>query len=89
LWTDSASGFSVVGLRARYNERGEFLITSTPALADDASLPSSGPVIFPHFVQGAGYTTKFILMNRTVGALANGSVRYFSQSGQPVSIPVQ
>ena len=28
LWTDSDSGFSVVGLRARYNERGDFLITS-------------------------------------------------------------
>jgi len=88
LWTDSDSGFSVVGLRARYNERGDFLITSTPALADDAS-PTSGPAIFPQFVQGVVYTTEFILLNRTIGAIANGSVRYFSQSGQPVSIPMQ
>src|SRR5262249_36006625 len=29
LWTDSGSSFSVIGLRARYNERGDFLITST------------------------------------------------------------
>jgi len=88
LWTDSNLGFSVVGLRARYNERGEFLITSTPALADDAPL-SSSPAILPHFVQGGGYTTEFVLLNRTIGAVANGAVRYFSQSGQPVSIPVQ
>jgi hypothetical protein len=87
LWTDSATGFAAVGLRARYNERGDFLITSTPAIPDGAPV-NSGPAIFPHFVQGGGYTTEFVLMNRTIGTVANGSVQFFSQSGQPASLPL-
>jgi hypothetical protein len=88
LWTDSGSGFSVIGLRARYNERGEFLITSTPALPDDAPI-NTGPLVFPHFVQGGGYTTEFVLLNRTVGVISSGTVRYFSPSGEPSSVPLE
>jgi hypothetical protein len=87
LWTDSGPGFAAVGLRARYNERGDFLITSTPAIPDDAAL-NSGPAIFPHFVQGGGYTTEFVLLNRTTGPIASGRLQFFSQSGEPASVPL-
>src|SRR5262249_38590898 len=38
--TVSSAGISVVGLRGRYNERGDFLITTTPPTNESAALPT-------------------------------------------------
>ena len=66
LRISSASAISVVGLRGRYNERGDFLITTTPPVAEDE--PSyTGELVFPHIVEGAGYTTQFILFSGKPG----------------------
>ena len=73
---------SVVGLRARYNERSEFLITTTPPV-DESTPPESGDRYFPHIVDGDGYTTDFILLTGTPGS-SSGDLRLFSQDGVPV-----
>src|SRR5262249_19241456 len=57
-----AAGLSVVGLRGRYNERGDFLITTTPPTNESAP-PSSTELLFPHLANGGGYTTQFILFS--------------------------
>jgi hypothetical protein len=49
---------SAIGLRGRYNERGDFLVATIPALADNAAAASE-ELIFPHIVTGGGYTTEF------------------------------
>jgi len=59
----SNTSISAIGVRGRYNERGDFLISTTPALADD-SVATNAELVFPHIVTGGGYTTEFILMNR-------------------------
>jgi hypothetical protein len=85
--TSSSGGISVIGLRGRYNERGDFLITTTPPT--DESRAPVGPQFFPHFADGGGFTTQFILFNGGADQSSSGSLRFFDQSGQPISLAVQ
>jgi hypothetical protein len=62
---------SVVALRGRVNERGEFLMTTLP-VTDLSSAPSAGPVVFSHFAAGGGWTTEIVLVNPTDSALTGG-----------------
>jgi hypothetical protein len=86
--TSSTSGVSVVGLRGRYNERGDFLITTTqPTLESGPS--STGEQFFPHLAAGGGYITQFILFNGATDQSSSGSLRFFSQSGQTLNLDVR
>jgi len=75
---------SVLGLRGRYNERGEFLISEMPAF--DESGPSPSSLVFPHFADGQGYSTEFILINAVAGLTSGGQLRFFSPTGQSLLI---
>jgi sugar lactone lactonase YvrE len=86
LRATSTSPIAIVGLRGRYNERSEFLITTTAAI-DEAALPPYGELFFPHIADSGGYTTQFILMAGT-GGQATGSLRLVTQTGQPLSLPL-
>ena len=50
-----------MALRATFNQRGEFLLTSTPVA--DVTASSAGRVYFPHFADGGGFSTSIILVN--------------------------
>jgi hypothetical protein len=78
LHISSDSMISAIGLRTIYNERGDFLFATTPALAGNTP-PSSDAVVFPQVVSGSGFNTEIILMNST-GA-SQGTVTLTSQSG--------
>jgi hypothetical protein len=88
LRISASAGISVVGLRGRYNERGDFLITTTPPVAEDAP-PTTGETIFPHIVEGAGYTTQFILFSGRPGQAASGTLFFLSQAGQPMTLNIR
>jgi len=81
LSTTAGTGIAVTGLRGRYNERGEFLITSLPTFT--AALSSVERVI-PHFIDGGGYSTQFIFPNMST---AGATLRFFTQMGQ--NMPLQ
>ncbi|MBI4472992.1 MAG: hypothetical protein HY646_10015 [Acidobacteria bacterium] len=81
------AGLSVVGLRGRYNERGEFLITTTPP-SDEAATASSAELLFPHLVNGGGYTTQFILFSGTAGQSSSGNLRFVRQDGTAFNLTV-
>jgi hypothetical protein len=83
----SASPIAVLGLRSRSNERGDFLITTTPPVAEDS--PPSTELFFPHFADAGGYTTQFILFNGIAGRSVNGTIRFFSQSGEPLDLKLR
>jgi hypothetical protein len=83
--TTSASGMSVVGLRSRLNERGDFLITTTPPV-DEKAAPGSAEQLFPHLADSGGYTTQFILYSGAAGQAATGTLRFVAQSGQALSL---
>ena len=83
--TPSAAGITVIGLRSRVNERGDFLITTTPP-TDENATPSMNETVFPHFVDNGGYTTQFVMYSGTAGQQAAGSLRMFGRSGQPLDL---
>ncbi|HYR91133.1 MAG TPA: hypothetical protein VE422_44160 [Terriglobia bacterium] len=78
LRLSSPAGVSIVGLRGRYNERNDFLITTTQPV-NEAAAPSSSLFFFPHIADGGGYTTQFILFSGTPGQ-SSGTIRLLSQS---------
>jgi hypothetical protein len=75
----SPAGAAVVGIRGRSNERGDFLITTTPPVNENAS--PNAVVVFPHIVDGGGYTTQFITFAGTNTEPASGTLQLFSQTG--------
>jgi len=79
----SAAGVSVVGLRARYNERASaeaFIITTTP-VSSEGDPPSSDEFLFPHLVNGGGYTTQFVLFSGSAGQSSSGNLRFVKPDG--------
>src|SRR5262245_11284809 len=78
---------AVVGLRARFNERGDFLITTTPPVNEDTS--GSGTAVFPHVVDGGGYTTQFVTFSGTYTEPASGNLQLFSPAGENLNIPLR
>ena len=81
--SNSTSGISVVGLRGRYNERGDFLTTTITPVNESAPVPLA-EFLFPHFVSGGGYTTQFMLFSGFAGQMSSGTLHFFSQSGQTI-----
>ena len=84
----STSPVAVVGLRSRNNERGDFLVATTPPVPEGTSSGGS-ELFFPHFADAGGYTTQFIIFSNSTGRFLNGSVRFFSQSGQPLDLKLK
>jgi hypothetical protein len=54
---------AALGFRGRYNERGDFLI-STMFPVQESSAVQPAPLLFPHIADGAGYTTQFVVFDR-------------------------
>ena len=86
--TTTSSGVSVVGLRARINERGDFLITTTPP-TNENRLPAATAVFFPQVADGAGYTTQFILFTGSAGQSSSGNLNFYAPSGQPLYLSLR
>ncbi len=78
--TSSQGSVVVAGLRTRYNQRGDFLITTTP-VSDDAAAPVTSELVFPHIVDMGGYTTQFVLFSAGPGQTPAGTIRLFDQTG--------
>ncbi len=83
--TNASSGLVVAGLAGRFNERGDFLITTTAAI-DETAAPSGAELFFPQIVDGGGYTTQLILLSGAPGQDPPGRVLFFSSAGQPLQL---
>ena len=75
---------SAIAIRGLTNERSEFLVTTLPVANPDVS--GSSAVFFPHFADGAGWTTQFVLVNPSDRAI-NGSVSFFGQGAAGTKAP--
>jgi hypothetical protein len=84
LQVTSSVPITMIGLRIRYNERGDLLMSTTPALADSAA-NSETTLLFPHIAVGGGYSTEFILLSP---ATAAGTAVIRSQSGADLPLPL-
>jgi hypothetical protein len=83
--TTAGTGVAVVGLRIRYNARGEFLITTTIPI-DEADPVVNSSLFFPHLADGGGFTTQFILIGGTTGDTRSGHLRFFRGTGESLSL---
>ena len=70
-----AAPIAVTGLRGRYNERGDFLITTTPPMNEATA--TAGDLLFPHIVAGSGYNTQIIIY----GQPGSGGLYLVGQDG--------
>lgn len=83
--TAAAGGISVVGLRSRINERGDFLITTT-TLVDEADADVGSELFFPHLADGDGYTTQFIQLSGSTDQTMVGTLEFFDQAGNALNL---
>jgi hypothetical protein len=81
----SSAPVTVIGLRARYNERGDFLITSTMPENRLAAQPTDR-LYFPHFADSGGYTTQFVLFRVKSTQSGSGVVTITTDSTAPVQL---
>jgi sugar lactone lactonase YvrE len=85
LQLTSFAPVTVVGLRARYNERNDLLITTTPPGNENLPPPASG-LYFPHFADAGGYSTQFVLFSGQRGETPSGTLQFVSQAGGAVNL---
>ena len=83
----SSTPIAVVGLRGRYNERGDFIITTTPPVSEQGTSPADS--YFAHFADGGGFNTQFVLFSNAPGISSGGSIRFVSQAGQPLDLKLE
>ena len=83
LRVTSTADVAIVGLRARLNQRGDFMITTTPP-SNEVAAPTSVDRYFPHLADSGGWSTQFVLFSGTAGQTSSGTLSFISQTGQPL-----
>jgi hypothetical protein len=85
LRVSSSSAIAVAGLRTRFNERGDFM-TSTTWAAPESYAPNSSELLIPHFAIGGGYETQFVLFSgRARNTIA--TIYFIDKNGNPLPLP--
>jgi sugar lactone lactonase YvrE len=79
---------TMAGIRARYNERTDLLITTTPPSNEGAPPPASG-IYFPQLADAGGYTTQFILFSDQPGHSSSGTLQFVSQTGEAMNLVIR
>jgi hypothetical protein len=87
IYTSDGADIAVVGLRGRSNERGDFLLTTT-APTNELQVPTP-QTVFPHIVNGNGYTTDFVMYSGTAAEPATGTLNIFSQTGESLNLGLE
>jgi hypothetical protein len=75
----SVDPFAVLALRSLINERDDFLMTTFPVA--DATRNAPSPIVFPHIVDGDGYSTEIILIS-PMGTV-DATITFFDENGIP------
>lgn len=81
LTSSEPEGIIVAGLRGRTNERGDFLLATTPPQA--STMPVLPVAAFPHIADGGGYSTQFVFFTGI------GRVTFFNQAGQRLGLALR
>jgi hypothetical protein len=87
LRVTSPIAVAVAGLRGRYNERGDFIITTTAPVSEQTGL-AAGDVYLGQFADGGGFTTQFVVFSGA-GFPAAGNFRFVSQTGQAMNLKLE
>jgi sugar lactone lactonase YvrE len=81
LSAKSSALFSMIGIRGRYNERGDFLASTTLPVSE-SPLPPATVLIIPHFADSGGFSTQFVVFNANGGQAAPGFITFFGDAGR-------
>jgi hypothetical protein len=85
----SSSNFvSVANLRLRFNERGDVLTTTIP-VSNETSSSTTNELLFPHVVDGVGFSTEFVLFSGILGQNGTGKIQLTGQNGQALTLTVR
>ncbi len=85
LRVTSTADVAILGLRARTNQRGDFMITTTPP-SNELTAPTSVDVYFPHIADSGGWSTQFVLFSGNAGQSSSGVLSFIDQTGQPLDL---
>jgi hypothetical protein len=69
------------GIRGQYNARGEYILTSLSPVNSWYTTESSEERIFPHLVQGLGFTTRIVVFDGNSSQDSMGTLGLREQSG--------
>jgi hypothetical protein len=83
LRVTSTKPIAVIGLRLTANERGDYLMTTTPAESETTEA-APAELLFPHIVLGGGLSTEVVIFNRDPGRAASGKVTFSKKDGSPL-----
>ncbi|HET9219990.1 MAG TPA: hypothetical protein VFR18_23630 [Terriglobia bacterium] len=86
--TTDLPSISVLGLRARRNERQQFLMSAIPPVQEE-QLPQSQERFFPYWMNGAGFETQIVLFSGRAGQSASGTLTLIRADGTPVDLGLQ
>jgi hypothetical protein len=83
----SSTPIAVMAIRGRYNERGEFLLSTTPPA--NPALSAGSEAFIPQIVDGGGYSTEIVIYDLQNDQPVSGYIYFFDQNGQPVDSELQ
>jgi len=87
LRVTSTADVAILGLRARTNQRGDFMITTTPP-TNEVAAPTSVDTYFPHLADSGGWSTQVVLFSGTAGQASSGTLSFIDQTGLPLDLSV-
>ena len=88
LQVTSTAEVAIVGLRLRYNDRGELKMTTTPPSIETGP-PIMADRFFPHIVDSKGWSTQVILFSGTAGQTSSGTLSFIDTAGEPWDLPTE
>lgn len=93
LRLSASAPVTTIGLRARYNERNDFIATTVPVVNENDeyfnSVTRYSNFVFPHFVDGAGYMTTFVLFSGWTAGPVSGALEFLTNTGAPLPLTLQ
>ena len=90
LHISSATPIAALAIRARYNERGDFLLSTTPPSPSDPEDNPQDEAFIPQILDGGGYSTQIVIFGGTDEEQpASGNIYFFDADGQPIDPPVE
>jgi glucose/arabinose dehydrogenase len=89
LRVSSSTPIAALAIRARYNERGDFLLSTTPPSPSDPDVDPQDEAYIPQVLDGGGYSTQIVIFGGTDEAPSSGNIYFFDPDGQPIDPPVE
>jgi hypothetical protein len=81
LQLSSSTPIAALGVRGRYNERADFLLSTTPP-ADPSVIPSH-EVFIPQVLYGGGYSTQIVIFEGPAEQPASGNICFSIRTANP------